>query len=335
MTRLLSALVLTTLLNLPAAEAKIWRVNNSTGVTADFTTLQAAHNGAAPGDTIHLEPSLNSYGNLSMTKRLVILGTGAFSTANPDLQADPKHAFVGNISINNTGANGSVISVRFADGINIGTGVANITLTGCVGDAAGSFDNVNCCGRPHIEINNADNIVISRSMVTSIRFTNNSNNIVISNNIIWGLVASDASSDGVITNNVIRAGNANDAAAINNSVVANNIFNRSLNTSFVNCNVGNNFAPGTGTPPSGFTFADMSTIFLNANAGFVDNAFQLRPGSPALGAGEGGIDCGAFGGGNPYRLGATPAIPSIYRLTVPAAPAGNSMTITFSTRSNN
>lgn len=334
MTRLLSVLVLSTLLSLPAAHAKIWRVNNSTGVTADFTTLQAAHNGAAPGDTIHLEPSLNSYGNLSMTKRLVILGTGAFSTANPDLQADPKHPLVGNITINNTGANGSVISVRFSDGINVSSGVANITLTGCVGDGA-ALDNINCCGRSHIDINNADNIVINRSMVTTIRFTNNSNNIVISNNIIWGFVASDASSDGVITNNVIRAGNPNDAATLNNSVVANNIFNRSLNTSFVNCNVGNNFAPGTGTAPAGFSFADMSTVFVNANAGFVDNAFQLKPGSPALGAGEGGIDCGAFGGGNPYRLGATPAIPSIYRLTVPAAPAGNSMTITFSTRSNN
>ena len=335
MTRLLSTLVLTSLLNLPAAHAKIWRVNNSTGVTADFTTLQAAHNGAAPGDTIHLEPSLNSYGNLSMTKRLVILGTGAFSTINPDLQADAKHPVVDNITINNTGANGSVISVRFSNGININNNVANITLTGCVGDAAGLFDNTNCCGRSFIDISNADNIVVSRSMVTSIRFASNSNNIVISNNIVWGLVASDATSDGVITNNVIRAGNASDAATINNSVVANNIFNRSLNTSFVKCNVGNNFAPGSGTAPAGFSFADMSTVFVNASAGFVDNAFQLKPGSPALGAGEGGIDCGAFGGGNPYRLGATPAIPSIYRLTVPAAPAGNSMTITFSTRSNN
>lgn len=334
MTRLLSALALTTLLNLPAAHAKIWRVNNSTGVTADFTTLQAAHNGAAAGDTIHLEPSLNSYGNLTMTKRLVILGTGAFSIANPDLQADPKHPFVENITINNSGANGSVISVRFSNGFNI-SNVANITLTGCVGDAASSFDNLICCSRSFIDISNADNIVVTRSMVTSIRFTSNSNNTVISNNIVWGLVSSDATSDGVITNNVIRAGNASDAATINNSVVANNIFNRALNTSFVNCNVGNNFAPGTGTPPSGFNFADMSTVFLNATAGFVDNAFQLRAGSPAIGAGEGGIDCGAFGGGNPYRLGATPAIPSIYRLTVPAAPAGNSMTITFSTRSNN
>lgn len=34
------------------ASAKIWRVNNNIGVQADFTTLQAAIDGAASGDTI-------------------------------------------------------------------------------------------------------------------------------------------------------------------------------------------------------------------------------------------------------------------------------------------
>lgn len=313
--------------------AKIWRVNNSTGVVADFTTVQAAHNAAAAGDTIHLEPSLNDYGNLNMTKRLTIISTGSFSTSNPNLQADPKHALVANVTINNTGANGSVLSVKFSNGFNINNGVSNISLINCVANDAS--DNANCCGRAYVEINNADNIVISKCFVTSIRFSNNSNNIVVNNNIVWGLITNDGTSDGVITNNVFRAGNANDAAAINNCVVANNIWNKNFATSFTNCNVGNNFAPGTGTAPTGVTFADMSTIFVDANGGFVDNVYQLKVGSPAIAAGEGGIDCGAFGGGSPFKLGVTPAIPSIYKLNVPAAPAGNSMNIIFSTRSNN
>jgi hypothetical protein len=314
-------------------QAKIWRVNNGTGVVADFTTVQAAHNAAAAGDTIHLEPSLNDYGNLTMTKRLTIISTGSFSTSNPNLQSDPKHALVGNVNISNTGANGSVLSVRFNNGFNISSGVSNISLVNCVAD--GADDNANCCGRPYVDINNADNIIVSKSFVGSLRFTNNSNNIVVNNSIVWGLIDNDGTSDGVITNNVFRAGYANDAASISNCVVANNIWNKNLATSFTNCNVGNNFAPGTGTAPSGFTFVDMSTVFVDANGGFVDNVYQLKAGSPAIAAGEGGIDCGAFGGGSPFKLGVTPAIPSIYKLNVPAAPAGNSMNIIFSTRSNN
>lgn len=327
-------LMLVALITLTAAQAKIWRVNNGTGVIADFTTAQAAHNGAAAGDTIHFEPSLNDYGDLTMSKRLTLISTGSFSSFNPNLQADPKHAMLGSITINNTAANGSVISVKFGNGIYISNLVNNITLVNCVGDGA-ILDNANCCGRSHISISNADNIVVSKCMVTSIRVSTNSNNAIINNNIVWGVLSCDGTSDGVITNNVIRAGNPNDAVNINNSVVANNIFNKSLNTNFTNCNISNNFAPGTGTPPAGFTFADMTTVFENASAGFVDNPFQLKASSPAIAAGEGGIDCGAFGGGSPFKLGATPAIPSIYKLNVPAAPAGASMNIIFSTRSNN
>lgn len=316
-----------------AAMAKIWRVNNNTGVQADFTNVQAAHNGAAEGDTIHLEPSNNSYGNLDMNKRLVIISTGAFSTSNPGIQADAKHGYLDNVNIQNTGANGSVLSVRFSAGFNIHNGVANITLTNCV--ATYASDNADCCGRTFVNINNADNIIINRCMVSTIFFRNNSNNIICSNNIVWSLISNDGGSDGVITNNVIRAGNPNDGAGLFNCVVANNIFNKTINTGFSNCNVSDNFASGTGTPPAGFTFVDMATVFENPDGGFVDNAYRLKAGSPAIGAGQGGIDLGAFGGANPFKLGVTPAIPSIYKLTVPASPGGSSMNIIFSTRSNN
>ncbi len=316
-----------------AAMAKIWRVNNNTGVVADFTNVQAAHDAAAVGDTIHLEPSNNSYGNLNMSKRLVVISTGQFGANNPGVQADPKHGFLGNVTIQNTGANGSVLSVRFNDGININSGVANITLTNCAG--FGTLDNANCCGRPHISINNADNIIISRSIISLIAFTNNSNNIICTNNIVWGFIGNDGSSDGVVTNNVIRAGNPNDGVGLFNCVVANNIYNKAMNTGFSNCNMSDNFASGTGTPPAGFTFVDMANVFENPDGGFVDNVFRLKAGSPAIGAGQGGVDLGAFGGTNPFKLGVTPSIPSIYRLTVPASPGGSSMNIIFSTRSNN
>jgi len=165
--------------------------------------------------------------------------------------------------------------------------------------------------------------------------------VVIANNIIGNLVAVDISSDGVISNNVIHAIDGGPCGpndiSINNSVVGNNIFNSQQNATFLNCNISNNIAP-SGNLPAGNgnkVNVNMTTVFVNNLGGFVDNAYQLKAGSPAIGAGGGGIDCGAFGGGTPFKLAVTPPIPSIYKMMIPAAPSGSSMTLTFSTRSNN
>jgi hypothetical protein len=311
--------------------AKIWRVNNNTGVTADFTTLQA-------GDTIHLEPSINGYGNLTMSKRLVIISTGQFIADNPGIQFDTKAAFAGTINISNTDANNSVLMIRFSGNININSGVSGVALISCASTTANG--NTGCVAGQAI-LSNAKNITIRGSWFSNIQFDNNSNNIVIVNNIIGNAIRNDVTSDGIISNNVIHAvaGGAcgSNDGTINNCVVGNNIFNSQQNASFFNCTVSNNIAPSANLPAGNGNQVnvDMSTVFVNAAGGFVDNAYQLKPGSPAIGAGGGGIDCGAFGGGSPYKLAATPPIPSIYKMSIPATPSGNSMTLTFSTKSNN
>ena len=68
--------------------AKIWRVNNNAGVIADFTTAQQANNSASVmnGDTIHLEPSPASYGDLNASKRLTWISIGAFLVNYPNEQ---------------------------------------------------------------------------------------------------------------------------------------------------------------------------------------------------------------------------------------------------------
>lgn len=318
--------------------AKIWRVNNNTGVTADFTSLQAAHDGASAGDTLHLEPSINTYGSLSMSKRLVIIGTGQFLTENPGIQFDPKAPYVRRIDISNSGANNSVLMVRFTEDIYINSGVSGISLIGCGSTVpTGNWD----CNSGKLLINNADNITAKGCWFSNIRFENNSNNVIIVNNIIGNAIGNDATSDGIISNNVIHAmaggGCGNNDGNLSNCVIGNNIFNTQQNASFFNCNLSNNIAP-SGNLPAGNgnqVNVDMSTVFVNNAGGFVDNVYQLKTGSPAIGAGGGGVDCGAFGGSSPFRLACTPAIPSIYKMSLPATPSGSNMTLTFSTRSNN
>jgi hypothetical protein len=54
------------LASLSTLQAKIWRVNNTVGVVADFTDVgTCVSNGlVANGDTVHIEPSATSYGGV-------------------------------------------------------------------------------------------------------------------------------------------------------------------------------------------------------------------------------------------------------------------------------
>jgi len=100
-----------------SAQARIIRVNNSgiacTTPTDCYTTLSGAYASANPGDTIHIEPSGVSYGNLTIAKRVIILGNGYFlgtaeANGNPNLQANTAPSLVDAITINN-GADGTII----------------------------------------------------------------------------------------------------------------------------------------------------------------------------------------------------------------------------------
>lgn len=57
---------------------KIWRVNNTPGVSADFTSFSLAIASASVlnGDTLHFESSTTDYAGATLTKRLVIIGLG-------------------------------------------------------------------------------------------------------------------------------------------------------------------------------------------------------------------------------------------------------------------
>lgn len=123
-------IILTTLLAMLTAQnssAKIWRINN-TGIPASFTNLQAAHDAGTvlAGDTLHLEPSAVSYGDLVSTKKLIILGPGFFLNENANQQANPATAITASVTFN-AGSSGSVISGLTVGAIYVNTG--NITIS--------------------------------------------------------------------------------------------------------------------------------------------------------------------------------------------------------------
>jgi hypothetical protein len=106
--------------------AKIWTVANFHNA-ANFTTLQAAIDGASAGDTIYIEGSAVSYGNGIFNKKLVVFGNGFWLTDNPNTQARKESSIVGQLTFN-AGSEGSEIQGMYIIGYYNGLGT-NWSLT--------------------------------------------------------------------------------------------------------------------------------------------------------------------------------------------------------------
>lgn len=174
----------------------------------------------------------------------------------------------------------------------------------------------------------------------------------------------------IIENNIIR-GTANsiilvdDSMDVNGLIVRNNVFTKAFYCKSAYCannifldtdtahyffkdnNLKNNIfvAPSfsitnTANAVNNQFNIDPNLLFIPLNIfGGPDAEYYLASGSPAIGAGvpNGSIpvDCGAFGGPDPYRLSGIPPFPTIYSLSTPTViPAGTNMNLTISTRSN-
>ncbi len=308
--------------------AKVWRVNNN-GVSANFTTAQAASNDASvlAGDTIHLEPSITSYGSLNTSKRLTWISTGGFLSNYPNEQYSPNAGRIDGLTALG-GVGGSSNSV-FHIYIN---GAANIDASNIRLDRCFIFGSVNLGG--YFNSQGTALVVINCWVQDNVSITQGNNNIV-TNNIIGNNI-NGTNALTVYTHNVINASQTS-PSTVTNAVVENNIFNKTSSAyTFNNCTVQFNMAGAPVLPAGGNNqnSVAMANVFVN-NSGTFDGAFVLKAASPAIGAGSAGVDMGAFGGGSPFKLALQPAIPAIYKIQAPAAPAGNTLNVTFSTKSNN
>ena len=326
-------------LSLFIAQAKIWRVNNVPGIAADFTTAQAAHDGAAANDTIYLESSPTSYGDLTTTKKLTWIGLGYFLTKNPGLQFHTNPSFTGTVQVN-PGSDGSVFEIsQYGSDFTI-TSCANITLHRCYienGLNVNGTSNHITIDQCYLNVGNGSMNIQPNSpqfvftvtnniiRVNQILFNQNSYQVTFNNNTLFS------------NGNVPNSGNLFD-----NATVSNNIFYGVSTTTLFdagypanvtnNCWVQYNNANYVGT--SGNIFASTFESVFVAGAS-TDGQYKLIAGSPAIGTGAGNVDMGAYGGANPYVLSMIPAIPTIYQLSVPANATGNTLPSTVSTRANN
>lgn len=313
-----------------SVSAKIWRVNNNNGVTADFTTLQSAHDGAADGDTLHLEASPNTYGALTCNKRLVILGTGYFLDENINTQAVAQSSKVDAFTLNANAAGTVIMGLDFQSS-SIGVYAHNIVIrrnkftspSGNVHDYYIGGINLHYSGNGNFPVNN---IIISQNYGVKIDVNYGSTGILITNNLIgYNGHAGDNSTSSALTlhanaialvqNNIFRRGR----ITAYNSSFTNNIMYAGQFAGTGNL-VSNNIANADqfGATNGNKANVEMSTVFVGAGTGVsTDGQWKLKSGSPAIGAGYGSttqnrIDAGMYSGNTPYVLAGQPSMPAIY-----------------------
>ncbi len=312
------------------------RVNNNPGIDADYTNLQDANDNASNGDTIYVEGSETEYFGADINKSVTIIGPGYLLTENPNTQANGLESkFSGNINFNEGSAGSSIIGCNLGNYGYMFINVDEVKIIRCF---------VNGIYPSYIgEITNI--VILQNYIIKEIKTASSSSSItnsIISNNIILGYILFSSNSGSIqIANNVFSA-NPNFSIDCYNSTIQNNIIcNERANAIYTNSGntIINNILAYDGTDDNGNLYnIDMLNVFTAYNdysAGIsTDGKWQLKAGSPAIGAGVADVDCGAFGGAEPYVLSGLPNLPHIYEATIPAtANSGDGLSVTIKVKS--
>ena len=284
-------------------------VDNATPSAGDYSKMQAAHDAAGNGDTIYVYPSGVSYGAITVTKKLHFIGTGFDAPGN---------------ALNTTNISGTM---KFN--------------TGCDGSSLEGF------GGLFSIVIDADNVTIKRNKVKKITINTNhtgtvilqnllhdssyeylltvaaNNEILIANNVFdntagyggnavaKGISATNSDVTITILHNVLNLFSSSASYALNlgnsNKYVANNIIIKggctgTSNGYYYNMSNGGQLPSGDGN----IRGVDMSNVF--------EGFYHLKDGSPAIGAGQNGVDMGIYGGSTPFNEGGAPGLPLIFEL---------------------
>jgi hypothetical protein len=314
----------------------------------DYATSALAVAACAAGDSLYV---YGSGWTIDVTKRLVIIGSGYFYAANTP-------------SNTNFNANLQNYNAYTGAAIQLSDGSSNSIITGIVGYVyvnsahTASINNIrisNCYWNAVPTMLKAgityDGWEISKCYVANGQInynptTSKLTNFKILNNIFQSgsfSISAVAGQTGIVENCTFYSYYIGNGFSGANILVQNCIF-VSANVSGYNNTVFNNCILD-GVPNPGIVGSNniLSVTANNIFSGLPtqgtlsdDGRWALKAGSPALAAGVAGIDCGAFGGVNPYKLSGIPAIPAFIKLTAPGTAANtNPYTLTFSVKANN
>lgn len=301
------------------ANATSWRVNHDLSTGAHFASIGAAMSSenVLEGDTLYLDPGLVTSETATINKQVTIIGTGYLRASSP-------HQFA-NVSTSLTiTAEGTKIEGLWCGNIYIRA--ANVTIERCYSTG-------------NIYVNNSNNnikytgILIRQCYIVGSYYIGGSGtskesltNATIENNILISSYSNPLRylNGCTVRNNYIRyTGTSTSANVIANSInctIYNNILLNNYKPELVlnvdaTCTANNNIYSSSTTDEEnhnlGLGSADESLIFVMS--GNNDERYsELKEGSPAIGYGVDGADCGPTGGLYPYVVSGLPAYHPYY-----------------------
>jgi len=186
--------------------ATIRTVNNNPNSPGQYTKITDAITAAADGDTIMIAGSNTDYGDITISKRLTLIGTGY----SPRKEVALVSKF-GSITFSPGTSNNSVLYGLFIRGNVNGSGSAlnGITIRRCAIVVGCNFNSVS-----NISIH--DCIVFGAIIVT------NCNNFLIANNIIYNYISGTGATNVLVKNNLFNGSSI--GLYINDVLYSNNIF---------------------------------------------------------------------------------------------------------------
>lgn len=292
----------------------ILRVNNRTGIkgVGVYDNFDAAQKAAVNGDIIYLDPSASSYGDITITKKLTIIGNGFHLANNSNASFDRRTAILSAVTFNSGSQNTSLMGLHITGVINVN--VENISLKRCRLD--------------HITNLKADRFSLIQSLVTyngvnGYNSNKKSANCIISNNIFLDGTRVTYLSGASITNNVFGLGgytfNDLEGCIFSNNIIDTGTYKTGI---FDKSAVGNSISNNICTSPVGLPTGsgnindvNIATIFKVGkpwdDINTLEANLQLADNSPAKTAGAGKTPIGIYAGVNPYVQSGLPNIPTI------------------------
>lgn len=303
-------------------------VHNIAGFDADYFSIQDAITNANPGDTIYVHGSPLDYGSAVLNKPLTIFGAGFFLADN-DFTLEKKFSsrittldfFSGSqgsyvyglsierdvdISVNNI----QLLRCRIVSGelvlVDIRPNVQNVTIGQCL---------------IHLTSNTTSNTYRCIALAGNNAAIQIVNNIIIRGNGDNGAydyaIYSPADCAPRISQNVVVGNWETYNGYINNNIHASGDFQGEYNSLFYNLSSSTWFGTNQGNQAN----VNMNTVFAKASSGATyekDAYWELLAGSPAIGAGQGGRDCGVYAGNWSWKKSGLSPIPAIFEADVPS-----------------
>jgi hypothetical protein len=308
-------------------------VLGSTGIST-HTTLKAGVDSASNGDFIYVPGGTFEVNNLTINKEVHLFGAGHY----PDSTAATGRTIINGNIIFHAGSDNSEIQGFYLNSrismslTNSMSNVKNILISRCnIHELNLSFkDDLNA----HV---GANNILVKECIIRTNTYIATSQDILFNNCIFGGAIQNitgkvefnhcvflyyaptayyklfNACSSGVVRNSIIIQPN-NASLAESNSGQPNIFYNCIMPaSSYINNSSANFYNCAT-------YIDDTKKIMKNVASNNFDYAydFHLTEFSAARGIGAAGVDCGIYGGSNPYKEGAVPSNPHIQSIIVPS-----------------